>query len=110
MRKPRRIGEPEVRESGWLYPPGRNTLPLAFVRLEDVVREDTWRITVYSPPSQPASDVYETADEDQAKAVLDDIYQQGLVHGTWTWRVHPSSWDNRRRALIDNGPEPEPDT
>lgn len=78
-------GQPQVRESAWLYAPDDPHVPLAHVRLEERMDGSGWDLYLSDPASAPSQHV-RYPDEAGARAELARVYAAGRADGQWRIR------------------------
>lgn len=81
-----KVGQPQVRESAWLYAPDDDLVPIAHMRLEERVDGSGWDIYLADPASGPSQHV-RWPDEDGARAEMAEVYEAGRTRGRW--RINP---------------------
>ncbi|MER7167016.1 hypothetical protein ABT336_13240 [Micromonospora sp. NPDC000207] len=83
-------GQPQVRESGWLYAPDDDFAPIAHVRLEEHADGAGWDVHVADPATAPSMSTHLDT-ETEARTLLDRIYKAGQERGQWRVTDHPAT-------------------
>ncbi len=78
-------GQPQLRESATLHPPGDRHAVWAMVRLEERMDgSGKWVILLNSPAGEQEPQVVEFDDEESARAALEQVYADGEQQdGVW---------------------------